>query len=310
LALTQLPGRESQGWPGLIFLSSYAFLTREEREQLHINAANALLSQLVPAHEAAHQWWGDLITWATYHDQWISEGLANDCSLMRLQESNPAGFRMIMEKYRHDLDSKNKDGNFPKDAGPVTLGARLFSSHSPEGYEAISYGRGMWLFHMLRTMLLEASPTGKRNGDVEEPFTRSLRKIRERYEGKAISTQELFDVFAEDLPPALRFEGKASLDWFLKSWVNGTSLPRLELKNVKFTPKGNGMVATGLIHQKDAPEDLVTSVPIYAVVSGKPSVLLGRVFADGLESSFRLSAPAGTSKLVLDPYGTILTSPK
>jgi hypothetical protein len=31
LALTQLPGRESQGWPGLIFLSSYAFLTRQEQ---------------------------------------------------------------------------------------------------------------------------------------------------------------------------------------------------------------------------------------------------------------------------------------
>jgi Peptidase family M1 domain len=310
LALTQLPGRESQGWPGLIFLSSYAFLTREQHEQLHINAANALLSQLVPAHEAAHQWWGDLITWATYHDQWISEGLANYCSLMMLQESNPGGFRLIMEKYRQELDSKNKDGNFPKDAGPVTLGARLFSSHSPEGYEAISYGRGMWLFHMLRMMLLDASPTGNRNSDVEEPFVRSLRKVRQRYEGKAISTQELFDVFAEDLPPALRFEGKASLDWFLEGWVNGTSLPKLELKSVKFTPKGNGMVATGLIRQKDAPGDLVTSVPIYAVVSGKPSILLGRVFADGSESSFRLSAPAGTSKLVLDPYGTILTSPK
>jgi hypothetical protein len=39
LALTQLPGRESQGWPGLIFLSSYAFLTREEREELHMNAS-------------------------------------------------------------------------------------------------------------------------------------------------------------------------------------------------------------------------------------------------------------------------------
>ncbi len=33
LALTQLPGRESQGWPGLIFLSSYAFLTQQERQQ-------------------------------------------------------------------------------------------------------------------------------------------------------------------------------------------------------------------------------------------------------------------------------------
>jgi hypothetical protein len=62
--------------------------------------------------------------------------------------------------------------------------------------------------------------------------------------------------------------------------------------------------------QKDAPQDLVTSVPVYAVIAGKQPVLLGRVFADGEESSFRLPAPAGTNKIVLDPNETILTSPK
>jgi hypothetical protein len=70
------------------------------------------------------------------------------------------------------------------------------------------------------------------------------------------------------------------------------------------------MVVSGVILQKDAPEDLVTSVPIYAVVPGKAPVLVGRVFADGPESSFRLSAPVGTHKLLLDPNETILTAPK
>jgi hypothetical protein len=314
LALTQLPGQESQGWPGLIFLSSYAFLDQEERAGLHMNAAGALVAQQVPAHEAAHQWWGDLITWATYRDQWFSEGLANYCSLMMLQEKNPTGFRQVMDKYRQDLAGENKDGNYPKDAGPVTLGGRLLSSHFPDGYEAISYGRGTWLFHMLRSMLQDATenvgrrdPTGR---VVDEPFVRSLRKVRERYAGKTISTQELLDVLAEDLPPSLRYEGKASLDWFLEGWVNGTSLPRLELQGVKFAPKANTTVVSGVILQKDAPENLVTSVPIYAVVPGKAPVLVGRVFADGAESSFRLSAPVGTHKLLLDPNGTILTSPK
>jgi hypothetical protein len=314
LALTQLPGTESQGWPGLIFLSSYAFLTSKEREELHISPVQTLLGQLIPAHETAHQWWGDLITWATYRDQWFSEGLANYCSLMPLQEKNPAGFRLVMEKYRKDLAEKNDNGNFPKDAGPVTLGNRLLSSHFPEGYEAISYGRGTWLFHMLRSMMQDAADDTQRKepslSGVEEPFMRSLRKLRERYAGKAISTRELLEVFAEDLPPSSRYEGKASLDWFLEGWVNGTALPRLELQGVKFTVKANVTVVTGVIRQKDAPEDLVTSVPVYAVVSGKAPVPVGRVFADGAETSFHLSAPIGTHKLLLDPNGTILTSPK
>jgi len=307
LALTQLPGHASQGWPGLVFLSSYAFLNHEEREQMHYEPASILIQESVPAHETAHQWWGDLVSWSTYRDQWFSEGLANYCALMMLQDKNPAGFRQLMDKYRRDLLQANKDGVAPMDAGPVTLGLRLLSSHFPEGYETISYGRATWLFHMLRTMLKDSVQGGKSGSGPDEPFVRALRRLRERYEGQPISTRQLLDVFAEDVPVSLRYEGQNSLDWFLDGWVNGTSLPKLELKAVKFTPKGAGLVVSGTIVQKEAPEGLVTSVPVYAVNPGKQMVLLGRVFADGEESSFHVSAPAGTRKIVLDPYETVLT---
>jgi len=230
--------------------------------------------------------------------------------LMMLQDKNPAGFRQLMDKYRRDLVQKNKDDVAPMDAGPVTLGLRLLSSRFPEGYDAISYGRATWLFHMLRTMLKDSAQGGKSGSGPDEPFMRALRRLRQRYEGQPISTRQLLDVFAEDLPPSLRYEGKNSLDWFLDSWVNGTSLPKLELKAVKFTPKGTGAEVSGTIVQKEAPEGLVTSVPVYAVNAGKQMVLLGRVFADGEESSFHVSAPAGTHKIVLDPYETVLTRPK
>src|SRR5262249_44961218 len=128
LALTQMPGHDSQGWPGLVFLSSYVFLTEQERAQLHFEPFRRFLQQETPAHEAAHQWWGDLVGWSSYRDQWISEGLANYSALMMLQEKNPAGFRVVMNGYRDELLRKNKDDEAPKDAGPVTLGVRLFSS--------------------------------------------------------------------------------------------------------------------------------------------------------------------------------------
>ena len=314
LALTQMPGRESQGWPGLVFLSSYAFLNQQEREQLHFEPYRILEEESIPAHEVAHQWWGDTVSWVGYRDQWFTEGLATYCSLMMVQERNPAAFREVMETYRKELVQKNKDGRTPMDAGPVTLGTRLLSSEFPEGYEAISYGRGAWLFHMLRTMLKDgAAEEGRKVQSYEgseEPFTRALRKLRQRYEGQAISTRELLEVFAEDLPPALRYEGKKSLDWFLDGWINGTSLPQFELKSVKITPKGTSAIVSGTILQKNGGPDLVTSIPVYAAMAGKQFVLLGRVFADGEESSFRLTAPAGTHKVVLDPYETILTSPK
>jgi hypothetical protein len=330
LAITQMPGGDSQGWPGLVFLSSYAFLDDEERKDLRFSPFRALMQEQITAHETAHQWWGDLVTWTTYRDQWLSEGLANYSALMMLQEKDPASFREIMERYRRELVEKDKSGSAPKDAGPVTLGGRLQSSRSPGGYDAISYGRSTWLFHMLRTMMqdgamqdgatqdratqdrtaLQSEGPARGGSGRDEPFARALRKVRERYQGKSINTRELLNVFAEELPPGLRYEGKSSLDWFLEGWVNGTSLPKLELRAAKFLPKNGRTLVSGTILQKDAPADLVTSVPVYGSGPGKRPVLIGRVFADGQESSFHLSAPPGISKIVLDPNETILTSPK
>jgi hypothetical protein len=216
-----------------------------------------------------------------------------------------------MDKRQQDLLQKNTDGDPLMNAGPVTLGVRLSSSHFPHGYGAISYGRGAWLFHMLRGMLLDAE--AKRKGSVppmtekdpEDPFLRGLRKVLARYEGKAITTRELLKVFEEDLPPSLWYEGRKSLDWFYEGWVQGMAVPRLGLSGVRFNDNSRTTVVTGKIQQKDASKNLATSVPVYAVLN-KKSVLLGRVFAEGPETSFRLTAPPHTRKVVLDPNRTLL----
>ena len=164
------------------------------------------------------------------------EALANYSSLMMLESESPAKFRAVMETYREDLLAKNKEGSPLADAGPVTFGTRLNCSHFPAGYEAISYGRGTWLFHMLRYMLRDAE---RKRTAFREPVRRSggcallarSGKDQATLSGKAISTRELLQVFEEELPPSLRYEGKQSLDWFYEGWVNGTALPHLELQS-------------------------------------------------------------------------------
>jgi hypothetical protein len=313
LALTQMPGDVSQGWPSLIFLSSFSFLTPTEKSELHMSPLAKSLSDNVIPHETAHQWWGDLVSWKSYRDQWLAEALATYSSLMLLESNSPNEFRAIMEKYRQDLLARNKDGSPLADAGPVTFGTRLNSSHFPAGYEAVSYGRGTWLFHMLRYMMRDAELKSTNRpanpSPADEPFVRALRRVREHFQNKAIDTRELLRVFEEELPPSLWYEGKKSLDWFYEGWINGTAIPRFELQSVKYNAKPGGTVVTGTILQSDAPKDLVTAVPVYAVLGGK-DVLLGRVFADGPETSFHLSAPTGTRKVVLDPNQTLLTRPR
>ena len=317
LALTQMPGKLSQGWPGLVFLSSFAFLSPQEQTDLRLDPVARALDSQVLVHETAHQWWGDLVLWKSYRDQWIAEGLANYAALLILEQQNPAQFRQVLERYRQDLLSKNKDGERLRDAGPVTLGQRLESSHFPGGYEAISYERGTWLFHMLRTMLRDCeaasrSRKGRANpaANSEEPFFRGLRKIRERYAGKTISTQELMQVFDEELPRPLWYEKRPKLDWFLEGWIEGTAIPELEAREIRITEKVGVTTVTGVIVQKDVPDDLVTAVPVYATTTGNALVFLGEVLADGAETGFRLIAPSGIRKIVLDPKQTILSAPK
>jgi hypothetical protein len=330
LALTQMPGDLSQGWPGLVFLSSLAFLSSQEQTDLRLDPLTRSLDTQVLVHETAHQWWGDLVQWKSYHDQWIAEGLADYAALLVLEQKNPAQFRDVLEKYRRDLLASNKDGERLRDAGPVTLGPRLESSHFPAGFETIGYERGTWLFHMLRCMLRDAemqdakrrdSETASRSrkahgskADPDELFFRALRKIRERYAGKKITTQELIQVFEEELPRPLWYEHRHKLDWFLDSWIDGTTIPELEAREIHINEKSGVTTVTGVIVQKGVPEDLVTAVPVYATTSANTLVFLGEVLADGPETSFQLAAPViaqrDLRKIELDPKQTILSAIK
>ncbi len=91
LSLTENPSAESQGWPGLIFLSSYAYLRPEQLRAIDLSEAAAIIySEVMMPHELTHQWYGDQVSWASYHEQWLLEGLANYVSLLLLERSRPA----------------------------------------------------------------------------------------------------------------------------------------------------------------------------------------------------------------------------
>jgi hypothetical protein len=308
LALTQMPGSFGQAWPGLVYLSSLAYLSRDELIKARVKPGETLLySEFMTPHETAHQWWGDLVGWKSYRDQWLVEALSNYSAVLSLEKDRPADCKYFLDYYRSHLLEKNAEGEENTQAGPVTLGQRLNSSHFPNGFNIVSYGRGTWLLHMLRTLLDDGASLSK-DQSGEEPFLRVLRKMRERYQGRDISTREFQALLEEELPSSIRYENRASLDWFFDSWVNGSAIPKLELKDVRISRKTATVSATTTILQKEAPEELVTSVPLYAeTVAGRK--LVARVFADGPQTKVRITVPKDTRKLVLDPYGAILSRP-
>ena len=322
LAITQMPGSNSQGWPGLIFLSSYAFLVESAPQKF--DALNRILyAHVIPAHEIAHQWWGDAVLWNSYRDQWVVEALANYYALMELEAANPEAFATVMEHYRHIQLREAENGRAYREAGPVSLGVRLASSKFPDAYEIITYGRGTWLIHMLRSMLRDAAAmprarTRRAGGKVaatapqpsgDELFLRVLRELHQRLKGETIEARHLQQAFESVLPENLRFEGSKSLEWFFENWVHSTAIPRLQLQGVTFSRKAASTIASGKLLQDVAPDTLISSVPLYASTAKGQLVLVARVFADGPETPFRFTVPAGTRKLLVDPYHTVLTRP-
>ncbi len=309
LELTERPGNDSQGWPGLIFLSSFVYLRPDQLDALRLEPLDTLIyKEVMMPHEIAHQWYGDKISWASYHEQWLLEALANYCALMLLEQPRPGDEQTVLEGYRRLLALKSKSGRAFVEAGPVTLGGRLSSSQFPNGYDFITYGRGTWLIHMLRTMLRDASRTAQNPDGNDKVFLGLLRTLVDRYDAKEITNLDFEQAVEEVLPKSAWFENRKSLDWFFDGWVNGTAFPKLELGDVRSSPRPGGSTFSGVLRQKSAPSDLVTSVPIYGV-AGERKIYVGRVFAEGEETRFSMLAPAGVKRLVVDPYQTVLTAP-
>ena len=195
----------------------------------------------------------------------------------------------------------------------MSLGARLTNSQFTNGYETISYGRGTWLLHMLRGIMQDADAKSRHHSAAhseavwDEPFTRALHHLRDNFAGKPITTADLIHALEQELPPSQRFEGRKSLAWFVENWIHGTAIPNIAVKDVKISEKAGVTSVTCKIEQKDAPETLVTSIPVYGML-GRQAIYLGRVFADGTETIAHLQGPPGIRKIALDVNHSVLTS--
>ena len=98
------------------------------------------------AHEIAHQWWGQGVTWARYRDQWLSEGLSQYSSALYLQSKyGDDALADILKKFSSWTEKKSR-------WGPITMGSRL-SFTDFEAYQAIVYDKASLVLNMLRDLL-------------------------------------------------------------------------------------------------------------------------------------------------------------
>jgi hypothetical protein len=304
LAVSPIPGSFGQGWPGLIYLSTLAYLPRETQAEAGLKKGERdELAQLLPFHEIAHQWWGNLVGTAGYRDTWIQEAMANYLSLMYAENRKPTAHVLTtwLGRYRSQLlEPVPNTEEIVDDAGPLTLGYRLRSAKAPEAYERIVYGKGTWVIHMLREMLRD--PAAK---SPDARFEAMLRSVLVEHRYQAVNADDLQRAAEKQMTAAMDLEGNKKLDWFFDEWVRQTGIPRYSVE-FQARARGQEFFVTGKLHQDNVPDYFITNVPVYGASSGGKPVLLGSVVATGPQTSFHFTSHFKPSKLIIDPQGTIL----
>lgn len=148
VSVTEQPVRGyGQSWPTLIFLPYDSLLdsTTQHGLRLQETADAREFYNIVALHEMAHQWWGHLVGWKTYHDQWLSEGIAEFSAALYLAKTEPNKIRSFWDLKRERLIQKNAAGHRPIEVGPLWLGGQLPAYLEPEFYQRLVYFKGAYV---------------------------------------------------------------------------------------------------------------------------------------------------------------------
>jgi hypothetical protein len=304
LSVSQIPGTFGQGWPGLLYLSTYSYLPPEAQQRAGLSeTGQEHFTELVPFHEVAHQWWGNVVGWDVYRDQWIDEAIANYFALLfaDTQQRTDHSLRVWLGRYRQQLVEKSPTAEQPNsEIGALELGSRLTSSKTPAGFEDVIYGKGAWVIHMIREMLRQP---GVKNPDAR--FFALLHTLVTKYSYRALSTSDLQHEVEAVMTPGMDLEGGHSMEWFFEQWVRGTGVPKYRVEySVHNSDKG--YVVRGKLYQDNVSRSFLAPVPLYTGPNTGHATFLGVVVAAGPETSFHFTTQTEPHKVLIDPQMTLL----
>ena len=301
LTAVETPGRISQGYPGVLFLNAVIFAQDLERlRDAHL------------AHEVSHQWWGNTVGWLTYHDQWLSEGLAeySGALVTQLVLKDDKTFFEILEGWRNDLLEKGHIGvslglwrfGFSKadlvrsqglEAGPIWLGDRLGEKY-PVDYYLIAYEKGAYVLHMLRILLRDFAT------DSDERFWQMLAEFVETYRGRRATTGDFKNIVEN--------YAAQNMDWFFEQWVFGTDVPTYIYSQNIFELQGEYWLDL-VVRQGGVSPNFKMFIPIGIRLDDKKTTQL--IWMAGAQKAFRLGPFASMpQKIIFNDFAAVLARVK
>jgi hypothetical protein len=217
----------AQGFLGFVTLAD------DIVQNVDLTSTMALEKRRIIAHELAHQWWGNLVGWASDRDMWLSESLANYAAAFfrrkTAEGTDLAGSSAYLDLVAAEEFRPETTVGRPIEAmGPITLGPRLNSSLSSEAYHAIVYQKGSKVLALLAAQL------------GEDQFLAMLKEIAQRANFRPLDTETLLAAVA-------KMSGR-NLDAFTRSFVHGVGYPQIHY-DYAIEPAEGGFTVRGTIHQ-------------------------------------------------------------
>ncbi len=227
-------------------------------------------------HELAHQWFGDYITCASWHDIWLNEGFATYCTMLAYERfSKKTYWPLVLEQTIRSVTSKPGGSVYVEDTSDI---GRIFDGR-------LSYRKGAMLLHMLRWTL----------GD--EHFFSAIRNYLE--------DTLLANAFAhtDDLKRHLEAVSGLNLDRFFEQWFYGEGYPQYLIR-WKWT---EGELWIDLTQNTSDPSVSVFEMDLPILVRGASSDTLLRISNTRKHQQYRLSIPFKPQSLQFDPDRWILS---
>ena len=257
IAMTQQPaGFFGQAWPTLVYMPYLAFIDTTQRAQLlGMRGGTNTFWRYVAPHEIAHQWWGHIIGWDSYHDQWMSEGFAEFSASLYVQvvRGNDKFIDFWEDQRQRIITSRpaTKDRK-PYTVGPVTQGYRLNSGKTGAIAQFLIYPKGAYILHMLRMMMWKGQ-----GGDAN--FQAMMKDFVQTHFNQDVSTEDFKRIVEKHMTKEMDVDKNGKMDWFFNEWVYGTEVPAYKFH---YNVGQDGMLNAKLT-QSGVSDDFVMLVPIY-----------------------------------------------
>lgn len=154
------------------------------------------------AHELAHQWFGDHVTCATWHDIWLNEGFATYAEYL-FADMYKDGSAYMRDIHAVVLDDTIVNGSVYVPGADTINPYRIFENR-------LSYDKGAAVLHMLRYIIAD-----------DAVFFEILRKYQQQYAFGNATTGDFKNV-AENV-------SGMNLDTFFSQWIYGEGYPEYDV---------------------------------------------------------------------------------